>query len=262
MKLIFVLILASHVAWAQKSKGGEASKSEAIWQSYQLRAESILHKQNISDDVYHENQELNKEREELLRLKYKEDESEELSNKVENHIKELQNKTYHKTSFVFIDWISWQREADLKSATAKNTLILTNRGLCAGGGWGVENSSYHAFVDGCFVYAEGNVSQTKNNLTYKQSNISTYGLKASIAAGKYISSKKAEVGFKIPLLYAPQSLENPSQPGVSVDDPKPFSAMASVYGRWPVNQWYFQTEFGWFLDQDVSWWSLGAGYKF
>ena len=104
-----------------------------------------------------------------------------------------------------------------------------------------------------------------NSLTYKQSNISIYGLKTSIGAGMLVSSLGVEVGLKLPLLYSDYTLDSPDQSkfsGYKVDEGSSLMGMASLYTRFPVGKWFFQTEFAKVIGKDLTLWALGAGLTF
>ncbi len=163
-------------------------------------------------------------------------------------------------SDAFIDMMSWQQEGSVKINNIRSNFIVTNRALCAGGSMGLETATYRSFVDGCFLYGQGNVGAEKNTVTYDQSDISVYGLKASVGSGFFVSSKKAEIGFKIPLMIVSQTYTKPNQ--ASLTEPSPVLLMGSLYGRWPFEKWFFQTEFSKIVGNDFVMFSLGAGYKF
>ena len=110
------------------------------------------------------------------------------------------------------------------------------------------------------MYGLGNVGSEKKTITYDQSDISLYGLKASIGISKFVSPSNAEIGFKIPLLLTHQLLTEPKN--TKLTTPTPFSVMASLYSRWPIQQWFVQTEFSKFVDNDLVLFSVGAGYNF
>lgn len=201
----------------------------------------------------------------LSALEYEEGKVDQISEKVEQHLKSEEAKQYHTQTFVFADYISWQQDFSLKTPAGKKNLIATNKGYCAGGGYGYQNANYHFFADGCFLYFRGDAAAQNTTVTYHQSDVYGYGLKVSLGAGMFVSSAKAEVGFKIPVMYANQDFDNPNQtsfPGTKVSQPKNVNSFVSLYTRWPFDRWFFQTEFGKRLDEDLTLWSLGFGYKF
>lgn len=238
---------------------------DIYWKFYESQSGRILDAKKLSDKVKALQEEFLKKKGPLVALEHNEDEADKLEEKVVAHMKLLHDKIYHKNKYVFIDYVSWQREASIKSATARTPLIITSHGVCAGGGWGYQNAFYHVFLDGCFMYGYGNVGAEVSSLTYKQSNIPTYGFKASVGAGMIVSSLGAEVGLKLPVLYSHLELDRPDQnkfPGYKVDEETPFMPMASLYSRWPVQKWFIQTEFAKVIGKDLTLWALGAGHTF
>jgi hypothetical protein len=234
-------------------------EKEAIWQAFVKQSEKIRNENNPAEAqlIY---KDLLKKQEQLEDVGYKENEAEEMNQKSEAYVKGLEKKEESIGAFVFLDYLTWQKEVDLKSSTSKNKLIVTNKALCAGGTWVKEYSSFNTFIDGCFFYGKGNIATEKNTIVYDQQDISLYGVKISVGAGKFVSPGKAELGFKIPIMYTNQDFTAPS--GFSLDEGSSFSALASMYLRFPYRSWHFQTEFAKFLSDDTTLWGLGIGYKF
>lgn len=172
----------------------------------------------------------------------------------------LDLKTKKVSKLLSVDFMSWQQEGEIKSGAAKSRVIITNKGYCAGGAVGYEHGTYRSFIDGCFVYGYGNSGAVKNSITYDQSDISAYGAKASIGMGRFVSSARAEIGFKLPIMYIHQSLTEPNN--ASITEPPPFMAMASLYSRWPFQKWFVQTEFSKFIGNDLVLFAVGGGYDF
>lgn len=163
-------------------------------------------------------------------------------------------------SLVSIDYLSWQQEGKIKSGSSQSPLIITNQGVCAGGAIGYDYRTYRTFIDGCFIYGSGNAGSEKNTITYNQSGISVYGLKASLGMGKIVSSARTEIGFKLPIMYVQQNLTKTNI--TSIHEPPTLSAMASLYSRWPFEDWFVQTEFSKIIGNDLVLFSLGGGYQF
>ena len=161
---------------------------------------------------------------------------------------------------VTLDYLTWQQAGSIKTTSAKSPLIITNQGICAGGALGVDHVTYRTFVDGCFIYASGNAGAVKNTITYDQSDISAYGAKMSLGIGRFVSSARAEIGFKIPVMYVNQSLTLPS--GSTLTEPDSLMAMAALYSRWPFEKWFVQTEFSKFIGNDLVLFSVGGGHEF
>ena len=172
----------------------------------------------------------------------------------------LSSITRYNSSDVFVDTMSWQQEGRIKTTTASSKFILTNKAVCAGGSLSWETQVLRTFIDGCFLYGQGNAGSEKSTITYDQSDISLYGVKASLGGGLIVSSAKAEVGLKIPVMFVGQNYTKPSS--TSLTEPSPFLLMGSLYSRWPFQQWFVQTEFSKIVGNDLTLFSLGAGYKF
>ena len=172
----------------------------------------------------------------------------------------VESQPERKSGLVFLDLISWQQEGEIKSGSEKSPIIITNKGVCAGGAYGHETATYRTFVDGCFVYASGNAGAVKNTITYNQSDVSAYGLKASFGAGRFVSSAKAEIGFKVPVMYINQSFTEPRSS--TLTDPQSVMLMMSLYSRWPFGKWFVQTEFSKFVGNDLVLFSVGGGHSF
>lgn len=201
----------------------------------------------------------------LAALEYSEGKVDQISEKVELHLKNQEAAQFKPQVFAFADYISWQQDMSLKTPSGSKSLIATNKGYCAGGGYGFSNVNYHLFVDGCFLYFRGDASAQKTSTTYHQTDVYGWGAKISAGGGMYVSSARAEVGFKLPLLYTDQNFDDPNQtafPGTHVSEPSSVQTYASLYTRWPFDKWFFQTEFGKRLGKDLTLWSLGLGYKF
>lgn len=235
------------------------------WAAYMSSAEDILKTDKLNENVIKEQQKFQKLKEPLVGMEHKEDEADELEEKVNTHVKLLNDKIYHIRYDVFIEYMTWQQSAEFKSPSRKSPLIITNHGLCAGGTYGYRNAFYHGFIDGCLFQGYGNIGSVKPDITYRQSNVPVYGMKASLGGGMIVSSKGAEVGLKIPLLYNHQPLDNPNQasfPNSEAEENSPLLIMGSIYARWPVDSWFVQTEFSKVFDQELTQWGVGLGYKF
>jgi hypothetical protein len=158
------------------------------------------------------------------------------------------------------DWLNWQEEGLIKAGGFKNRLIITNRALCAGGGYSYNQEFYRLFVEACLFSGKGNAGSEKNSITYNQSDISLYGVKAALGAGRFVSTIHTEIGFKLPMMYVNQTFNHP--PSGDVTAPPSTMLMASLYSRWPFEKWFVQTEFSKFIGNDLTLFSLGGGYEF
>ena len=170
---------------------------------------------------------------------------------------EMSGKSFRSLS---IDLMSWQQEGAIKASNAKSKITTTNMGYCAGGSWGKKTEKFRNFIDGCFFYASGNVGAENSVITYDEKNISASGLKLSFGSGMFVSQSRAEIGFKIPLMYANQNLTEPN--GAKLKEPNPLIFMGSVYSRWPFSNLFLQTEFSKIIGNDLTLFSIGAGYEF
>ena len=201
----------------------------------------------------------------LSELEFREGKVDKYNDSIVSHRQYLTNKIYKfKASWNF-QYMSWQQDATINhSSSGKAGLIITNRGLCAGGDLGFENAFYHFYVDGCALFGSGGVKNNDQDVisNYQQSNVPAYGFKAGPGASLIVSSSKSRIGIKIPIIYSIQKLTEPTDPAYSIDQGAPISFMTSLYSRWQFNKWYFQTEFGKYLQQERTVWGLGIGREF
>jgi hypothetical protein len=201
----------------------------------------------------------------LSELEFREGKVDKYNDEIMNHRQYLTNKIYKFKTSWSVQYISWQQDATLKSNTGGEAgLIITNKGLCAGGELGYENYQFHFYLDGCVLYGTGNVKNNDQDLidNYQQSSIPAYGIKAGPGASLIVSSSKSRIGIKLPMIYSVQKLTTPTQTGFSVEDGPSMAFIASLYSRWQFNKWYLQTEFGKYLKQEQTFWGLGIGKEF
>jgi len=198
----------------------------------------------------------------LSNLEFRESQVDKLSDKLMAHIQDLQERVYKFSWSLSATYVSWQQFAKLTYATGKSHLTITNQGNCLGGDAGYENRYYHFYFDGCFLYGAGNVQGETSGPTYQQSSIAAYGLKAGPGVSMIVSSSRSRIGVKLPLIANYQKLSQPADTTATVKEESPLSAMLSLYSRWQFNKWYFQTEFGKYVNNDASFWGLGAGRSF
>jgi hypothetical protein len=193
----------------------------------------------------------------------------EINNKRADHItpyrNELIEKLYTPTAEVYLDFLSFQDVNNSNSSNSTDKLVTTSSGYCLGASYGKANNQFHLFGDGCFYYGWANVGPQKNNITYKQSDIETFGLKLAPAAGIFISPEKVEIGVKLPILFIDQKISTPDKnqfPGYHIDQGSNIKLLGSLYFRWPIKECLLQMELGKFIDKDTTLWSLGAGFRF
>lgn len=199
-------------------------------------------------------------REKLSNLEYQESKVEKIFDLIQNHFKYLEDKEYKGSIRVFIDYISWQYNAVLEGPSNKYDLVVTNKGICPGASFSQENKFFNFFFDACYLFTSGGVSS--NQVTYIQDNVLATGIKSSLGMGYFVSSSRSEIGLKIPFIYAVQNLEDPPSGGYTVKEGNHFMTMMGIYSRWPIGNYFFQTEFSKYLTEDQLLWSLGLGYKF
>jgi hypothetical protein len=197
----------------------------------------------------------------IIRPEFQESKVEKVYDLIQNHFKNLEDKKYIGTFRLFIDYVSWQYNAVLKGPLGENDLVVTNKGICPGLNYSQENKFFTFFADACYLFTSGGVSSDPSQVTYIQDNVLATGVKTSLGLGYFVSSSRSEIGFKLPIIYAIQNLENPPG-GYEVQEGSNLLTMIGVYSRWPIGSYFFQTEFSKYLTQDQLLWSLGFGYKF
>lgn len=207
-------------------------------------------------------------REILTFLEFREEKVDKFNDRVLEHLKYLDSKKYFLSKRFFLEYLTWQQKSVLTIGGEDHSLILTNRGVCIGGGMGYKNKFYHFFLDSCAVLAGGEIQSQNTIPIYQQSDISARGIKSSLGVGKVVSETGSEIGFKVPVLFISQDLTDPPANslgcggGCSVEDPSSFSFLTSIYSNWAFDNWYFQTEFGKFINKNDILWTLGLGYNF
>lgn len=204
----------------------------------------------------------------LSELEYREGKVDKFNDLVIAHRQYLTDKIYRFKASWSVQYVSFQNESTLTASNGKEaSLIVTNRGLCAGGDAGIENHRYHFYVDACFLYGDGNV---KNNDTsviqkYQQSNVPAMGLKFGPGASVIVSSSRSRLGIRVPMVYSTQKLEDPPADGATtfkIKQESPLSIITSMYSRWQFDKFYIQTEFGKYVSKELTFWSLGFGKEF
>lgn len=200
----------------------------------------------------------------LSELEFREGSVEKTNNRVQTHIQYLEDKVYHFTWSLSLQYVSWQYDATMhRSSTGKNTgLILTNKGYCVGGDAGIQNGFYHFMVDGCALIGSGGVSAYGDpNVVYEQ-NLPAKGFKIGPSASMIVSSSKSRIGIGLPIIYTSQKLTQPGDTDYKVEEKGPISALATIYSRWQFGDWYLRTEFGQYFGSQESFWGFGFGKQF
>lgn len=199
----------------------------------------------------------------LSELEFREGKVDKYNDKIVAHITYLENKVYKFVKSVSFQYISWQNESTLTGPGSKTGLVVTNRGLCAGGDAGWENSFYHFYVDGCVFAGSGGVSSdSTSGIKYQQSNVGAYGAKFGPGASMIVSSSGSRLGLRVPIIYTQQKLQEPKNAAYSIKEDSPISYVVSMYSRWQFKTWYFQTEFGKYVQKEQTYWGLGLGRNF
>lgn len=198
----------------------------------------------------------------LSELEFREGKVDRYNDRIVAHIQYLKNKVYKFSKSLSLQYISWQNEVSLTGPEGTN-LIVTNRGLCLGGDVGWENSFYHFYLDGCAFTGSGGVSADgSTDIEYQQSNVPAYGAKLGPGASMIVSSSGSRIGLRFPIIYTMQTLQDPKSANYSIEIDDPISYVASLYSRWQFKEWYFQTEFGKYIQKEQTYWGLGIGKKF
>jgi hypothetical protein len=201
----------------------------------------------------------------LSELEFREGKVDKLNDQVLAHLEYIDKKVYKWSRSFSLSYVSWQSEARLNGQGQDIGLLVTNKGFCAGGDVGMENYLFHFYVDGCLLAGSGGIQAlpNKSEIDYQQSNVPAYGFKISPGASMIVSSSKSRIGFRIPIIYSQQNLDDPpSEKGYEALNEAPVSVITSLYSRWQFNRWYFQTEFGKYISKESTFWGLGLGYTY
>lgn len=196
-------------------------------------------------------------------LEFREGQVDRINTRALNHFAWLENRIYHFTGSMFLNYVSWQREILLIGTGKEIALQVTNRGYCAGGEMGFENYKWHFYVDGCFLFGAGGVTNTQQPPEYQQSDVRAMGFKAGPGASLIVSSSKSRVGIKLPVIFTIQRFQNPPvASNLEIEETNPFSFMGTLYSRFQFDKWYLQTEVGKYMKTDDLYWGIGVGKQF
>jgi hypothetical protein len=199
----------------------------------------------------------------LSELEFRESKVDKFNDQIIAYINYLEKKVYKSSLSLSFQYISWQTTSSLQGINTKTSLLITNRGLCVGGDAGIENAFYHFYVDGCVFAGSGGVSSDASSpIKYEQSNVTAYGAKFGPGASMIVSPSGSRIGLRLPLIYTFQKLQEPANSAYNIKALSPLSVVASLYSRWQFQYWYFQTEFGKYLQTEQTYWGLGIGTKF
>jgi len=201
----------------------------------------------------------------LSDLEFREQKIDKTNDETNAYVKGMKDRIYRLSYSVSFQYVSWQRSAFLYSTTNddKFDLLITNEGYCLGGDVGLENEFHHFFVDGCLLVGAGGASShDPQGPTYKQPAVPAYGFKGGLGYSKIVSSSKSRIGIKIPFIFTIQNLEAPLDETFSIDSRPQLDFLLSLYSRWHLDKWYFQTEFGKYFQKEDTFWGLGFGRSF
>ncbi len=282
MKIIFILFCLSQNLWA-------SSWSEEIQHKYPKEHEEIIqllteeeeldvekypqdlkqiyfdHYSKIAQDFVKTgvlNPDHQTLRNILENLEFKEEETEKTSEGIIAYQKELEKRVFRNDLFLGLQFISWQREVSLNSATDNNQIVVTNRALCLGGGVTRSNASYFYGIDSCAFLGSGDTKEKNSPPNYKESNIPNWGIKTSLQAGIVTSSTGAKLGPKLSSFFNNQKLQNAANSGYRLKPEEKNLFLASLFIKVPLKKLAVQTEIGTFLDQDSTYFSLGGDWNF
>ena len=188
-----------------------------------------------------------------------------INDKVNAHINSLRGSIYKSSGTASIQYISWQENSKLTNVTlgTNQELLITNKGICLGGSYGIENEKYDFYVDGCALFGSGTVSG-RNEAIYSQASLPFYGAKIGPGFSLISSSTKARVGLKFPIMYSSQKIVDFEADGSSYEVKKKenFFISTALYSRWYFKKLYVDLELGKFLIQTEAYWALGLGTSF
>ncbi len=265
-----------HLDLTKKLKAGEEIDGDSIsdkqkilyWKMLVSYSEIIKTHKKESELLEKDVKKFEQIRKILNALEFREGKVDKIQTSVQGHLQYLKDKVYSETTRMVLQYVSWQRNADIITSTRKIPLIVTNVGICAGAEYGWSNKFYHFFGDGCFLFGGGTVTAKAGASTYKQGGLGLQGAKLGLGAGKYVSSSQSEIGIKLPIMVVNQNIQAPPtsftecSAGCSTSGNSSFLISTSLYGRFPVGRWTFDTEFGRFITQDNSLWSLGVSFSY
>ncbi len=156
--------------------------------------------------------------------------------------------------------IGWQSEATLVGPFENTGLLSTNLGFCPGFGINYENRFWALSADFNGIYGSGGVSAVQGLVTYQQSSVPAFGAKVAFCAAKVVASSGSELGIRGSALFIKQSLTEPPTAGYTIDQDKALTATLSLFLRWRLGRYYFQTDFGRHIGRSATLYSFGLGF--
>jgi hypothetical protein len=205
----------------------------------------------------------------LSNLEFQEGKVDKIAEETSLHFSQVQGSRYYFQRSVFVDYLMWQQNGELIQNGVSYKTVLTNKAICPGGELSYKNEYTRFFLDACFVYGTGNTSTVDSTTApYNELNVAVTGFKTSLGFGKVISSQGAELGLKLPILYASQVFQQPTPANSActgtckVTNNKNPQVLINAYARWPFGKFFVQSELGKPITQDTLFWAIGFGYKF
>jgi hypothetical protein len=253
MKHFFIsLIFIPIICWAESL--------EPVWTRFQRTQAELLAVKELTPEAAKKLLSLKADEGRLSDSEFHDAEASRMLEEVERHLKDVTSMKYSNTWYAILEFLSWQRERNITAVSGNRTIVTTNGGPCLGGGAQKYNERYNFFFEGCFYYGWANVGSDSTDVIYKKNDIPTLGMRLAPGAGLFISQSKTEIGIKLPILKIWQDIPEPS--GHSLSDDQTVTAVAAIYFRYPIDRLRFELDFGKFVDEDTTLWSVGLGYMF
>ena len=231
-----------------------------LFQSYVEQAERIFKTRNFRDLTARDREEAQFSKSALEKLEHEEKRVDELSDRVRGHLSKLEARVFRIRKRLSLELISWQTEATLKGPFEDTSLLTTNLGFCPGFGVSYENKLMAFSADFSGIYGSGGVSAVQGLVTYQQANVPAFGAKVAFGAAKVVASSGSELGIRGSVLFIKQSLTDPPTTGYSIEQDKALTATVSLFSRWRLGRYYFQTDFGRHIGRSATLYSFGMGF--
>ncbi|MBU6153657.1 MAG: hypothetical protein KGP28_05080 [Bdellovibrionales bacterium] len=232
----------------------------ALFNSYVAQADRILNTRDYRSLSPRDREEAQFSKSALEKLELEEDRVDELSDRVRGHLTRLESRVFRIRRRVSLELISWQSEATLVGPFENTGLLTTNLGFCPGFGVSYENRFWALSADFNGIYGTGGVSAVQGLVTYQQSNVPAFGAKMAFGAAKVVASSGSELGIRGSVLFIKQNLTEPPTSGYSIEQDKALTATLSLFSRWRLGRYYFQTDFGRHIGRSATIYSFGLGY--
>jgi hypothetical protein len=254
--------LRNAVSNSRDVKQSQYSKSfqNELFDSYVAQAERILKTREFSTLSARDREEAQFSKSALEKLEHEEKRVDELSDRVRGHLSTLESRVFRVRRRLSLEMISWQSEATLTGPFESTGLLSTNLGFCPGFGVSYENRFWALSVDFNGIYGSGGVSAVQGLVTYQQSSVPAFGAKVAFGAAKVVASSGSELGIRGSVLFIKQNLTDPPTAGYSIEQDKALTATVSLFSRWRLGRYYFQTDFGRHIGRPATLYSFGMGF--